>query len=273
MLQRTEIIKSVQKGYFKDEIEALKKKQRLEASSYIVRLDPFMTSEGLLRVCGRIRKSALGKNIQRPVLIPRYCRTPQLIIESCHNQVAHARRGMTINAVRRTSGYCVINCNAAFRSTISKCVRYKMLSGKFRQQQMAYLHKDRISEEPPFVYCGIDMFGPFIVKDGCKEKKRYGALFTCLSLGVVHIEVTHGMTTDSFIMCLRRFIGRRGYIRVIKIDNGINLVGASAELIEPFQDMDHVKVGEFLQQNGGEWISWKRKPPQQAKWEVFGSTK
>ena len=49
-----DIIKSLQEGYFKDEIEALKKKQRLKASSCIVRLDPFMDSEGLLRVGGRI---------------------------------------------------------------------------------------------------------------------------------------------------------------------------------------------------------------------------
>ena len=238
----------------------MKKKQRLKASSCIIRLDPFMDSKGLLRVGGRICKSALEKNIQHPILMPRYCRTTQLIIEWCHNQVAHAGRGMTINAVR-ASGYWVINCNAAVRSTISKCVRCKILRGKFQQQQMADLPKDRISEEPPFSYCGIDMFGPFTVKDGRKEKKRYGALFTCLSSRAVHIEVTHGMTTDSFIICLRRFIGRRGYIRVIKTDNGINLVGASAELIESFQDMDHVKVGEFLQQNGGEWISWKRNPP------------
>ena len=47
-----EIIKSVQKEYFKDEIEALKKKQQLKSSSCIVRLDPFMDSKGLLRVGG-----------------------------------------------------------------------------------------------------------------------------------------------------------------------------------------------------------------------------
>ena len=204
--------------------------------------------------------------------MPRYCRTTQLIIEWCHNQVAHAGRGMTINAVR-ASGYWVINCNAAVRSTISKCVRCKILRGKFQQQQMADLPKDRISEEPPFSYCGIDMFGPFTVKDGRKEKKRYGALFTCLSSRAVHIEVSHSMTTDSFIMCLRRFIGRRGYVRVIRTDNGTNFVGASAELIESFQEMDHVKIGEFLQQHGGEWIWWKRNPHWQAIWEVFGSVK
>ena len=57
-----EIIKSVQKEYFKDEIEALKKKQQLKSSSCIVRLDPFMDSKGLLRVGSRICKSTL--NIQ-----------------------------------------------------------------------------------------------------------------------------------------------------------------------------------------------------------------
>ena len=32
-------------------------------------------------------------------------------------------------------------------------------------------------------------------------------------------------------------------------------------MIESFQEMDHVKIGEFLQQHGGEWIWWKRNPP------------
>ena len=138
----------------------------------------------------------------------------------------------------------MINCNAAVRSTISKYIR----------------RKDRISEEPPFSCCWIDMFEPFTVKDSRKEKKRYGAFFTCLSSRAVHIEVSHSMTTDSFIMCLRRFFGHRGYVRVIRTDNGTNFVGASTESIESFQEMDHVKIGKFWQQRGGEWIWWKRNP-------------
>ena len=67
---KREIIRSVQEGYFKDEIEALNKKQRLKASSCIVRLDPFMDSEGLLRVDSRIWKSVLEKNIRHPILMP-----------------------------------------------------------------------------------------------------------------------------------------------------------------------------------------------------------
>ena len=119
---------------------------------------------------------------------------------------------MTINAVR-TSRYWVINCNAA--------VRCKIFRGIFQQQQMADLPKDRISEEPPVRYCGIDMFGPFTVKDGRKEKKRYGALFTCLSSRAVHIEVTRSKTTDSFIMLLRR-----------SLDVG-NMYGRSEQIMGP----------------------------------------
>ena len=118
-----------------------------------------------------------------------------------------------------------------------------------------------MSEEPPFTYCGVDLFGSFLVKDGRKEVKRYGALYTCLSSRATHIEVVYSLSTDSFIMSLRRFVACRGNVRMIRSDNGSNLVGASAELSRAFQEMDHIKIGNFLKENGGEWMIWKRNPP------------
>ena len=69
-----------------------------------------------------------------------------------------------------------------------------------------------------------------MVNDGPKEVKKYGALHTCLSSRAIHIEVVHLLSTNSFILSLRRFIGRRGIVRMIRSDNGANSVGASAEL-------------------------------------------
>ena len=111
---------------------------------------------------------------------------------------------------------------------------------------MADLPKERMSEEPPFTYCGVDLFGSFLVKDGRKEVKRYGALYTCLSSRAIHIEVVYSLSTDSFIMSLRRFVARRGNVRMIRSDNGSNLVEASAELSRAFQEMDHIKIGKFF---------------------------
>ena len=57
------------------------------------------------------------------------------------------------------------------------------------------------------------MFGSFIIKEGRKQLKKYGALFTCLSSRAGHIESVNSLETDFFILSLRRFITRRGQIR------------------------------------------------------------
>ena len=99
------------------------------------------------------------------------------------------------------------------------------------------------------------------MKDARKEVKRYDALYTCLSSRAIHIEVVYSLSPDSFIMSLRRFVGCRGNVRMIRSDNGSNLAGTSAELSYAFQDMDYIKIGNFLKENGGEWMIWKRNPP------------
>ena len=48
---------------------------------------------------------------------------------------------------------------------------------------------------------------------------------------------------------------------MIRSENGLTMVGASTELNRAFQEMDHIKIGNFLKGNGGEWILWKRNPP------------
>ena len=129
---------------------------------------------------------------------------------------------------------------------------------------MAELPKERMSEKPPFMYGGVDLFGSFLMKDGWKEVKRYGALYTCLSSRAIHIEVVYSLSTDSFIMSLRRFVWRKGNVRMIRSDNAANMVEASIELTCAFQEMDHIKIGNFLKENDGAWI-WKRNPPLSSK--------
>ena len=126
---------------------------------------------------------------------------------------------------------------------------------------MADLPTDRTIDEPPFTNCGVDMFGPFLIKEGRKELKRYGALFTCLSSRAVHIECTCSLETDSFIQALHRFVARRGNIRVLRNNNGSNFVGAQKELEKAYNEMDHQKIQFFLQNIGADYINWHRNPP------------
>ena len=134
---------------------------------------------------------------------------------------------------------------------IGKYVRCKQLRGQLQQQMMVDLSNDRMCIKPPFTYCRIDIFDPFVVKDGRNEFKKYSALCTCLSSRAIHIEVVHSLSMDLFIVSLRCFIGQREIVRMIRSNNETNIVGALAELIRSFQEMNHKKIGDFLEENGG----------------------
>ena len=70
------------------------------------------------------------------------------------------------------------------------------------------------------------------------------------------------MDTDSFILALRRFIGRRGPVRSIRSDNGGNFVGAEEEMKKALLEMDQSRIREYLLENSCDWIEWKKNPPE-----------
>lgn len=91
---------------------------------------------------------------------------------------------------------------------------------------MAELPRERVEVSAPFTHCGMDVFGPFIVKRVRKEYKRYGLILTCLSSRAVHTE----MLEDLSVNALRCFISLRGAVRQLHFDHGTNFVGARNEL-------------------------------------------
>ena len=137
----------------------------------------------------------------------------------------------------------------------------RKINGRIQGQKMADLPAVRITEGgPPFLYTGLDFFGPFLVRRGRGQSriKRYGVIFTCLTMRAVHLEVAADMTTDSFINVLRRFIGRRGQVKTIMSDHGTNMIGVRKEIRNCFQEVNSSKVERELMKLG---VDWKFNPP------------
>lgn len=59
--------------------------------------------------------------------------------------------------------------------------------------------------------------------------KRFGVIITCFNIRAVHLETGYTVNTDSCTNVIRCFIARRG-VKVIRSDNGTNLVRAEREL-------------------------------------------
>ena len=78
-------------------------------------------------------------------------------------------------------GFWIVSASSAIRSLILRCVVCRKLRGKLGEQKMSDIPKERISNDPPFTHCGVDMFRPFAIKQRRSELKRYGTFFTCMT--------------------------------------------------------------------------------------------
>ncbi|XP_073821661.1 uncharacterized protein [Musca autumnalis] len=91
---------------------------------------------------------------------------------------------------------------------------------------------------------------------GRHKEKRWGVLFTCLTVRAIHIEVAHSLDTSSCIMCIQNFISRRGSPKEIYTDNGTNFKSVERMLQEERQHLEFKKLFSRY-----DFIKWRFNPP------------
>ncbi|XP_042891382.1 uncharacterized protein LOC122265939 isoform X2 [Penaeus japonicus] len=216
-----EILRQVQNEAFEEEKQELKyltseeeatKTKPLKKGNRLYHLDPFLDKDGISRIVGRMRHANFTTNSKHPAILPKVSHITEMIVCDFHQKVHHQGRGITLNELR-ASGYWIIGGSTIVERHIFRCVTCKRLRGTFQEQKMSDLPPDRLEPTPPFTYSAVDYFGPFYVKEGRKEVKRYGVLFTCMVSRAIHIETANTLETDSFLNAYRRFIRRRDPVR------------------------------------------------------------
>ena len=254
------IIKIVQLNDFKDEHQSLQHKIPIKKTSPLYKLDPYIDDNDLIRVGGRLRRGTFDANLKYPVILPKNSHVTNLIIRHFHQKVHHQGRTITLNEIR-AHGFWIVSGSTLVSKLINNCVTCKKVRYSTCVQKMADLPQDRIEISPPFSYSAVDYFGPFFIKEGRKEVKRYGVLFTCMSSRAVHLETANSLNTDSFINAYRRFVSRRGPCIQLRSDHGSNFVGTITELDNALKEMDTKMIGNVLMKDNCEYITFKMNPP------------
>ncbi|XP_068742045.1 uncharacterized protein [Montipora capricornis] len=257
-----EILMSLQRKFFPKELKQLSKcgqadrAESVNKSSSISRLDPIM-KDGLLLVGGRLRHTRIQTEARNPIILPKKSHVVDLIVRNCHEIFGHVGREHVLSLLREK--FWLVGGRTTVRRVLNACFSCKKRNQLPMAQKMADLPPERVaSQEPPFTYVGVDCFGPFHVKRGRCLEKRYGVLFTCLTIRAVHVEIAHSLDTSSFINALRRFIARRGVPQEIRSDNGTNFTSADKELRTAIGKRNRKMIKEFLQQKE---ILWVFNPP------------
>ncbi|PFX12233.1 hypothetical protein AWC38_SpisGene23847 [Stylophora pistillata] len=241
------IARLVQRSAYTQEVKDLKARGEAKLSSNIVSLNPVLDDHGILRVKGRVTSPPVADAARNQVILPRNHPVTAIIVRHIRESIGHLGREHLIAKVREK--YWIPQIRVLARSILARCILCKRLKAKPMTQQMAPLPKSRMmAYQPPFSYSGMDLFGPLYVKHGRGTAKRWCCLFTCLNTRAVHLELVQSMSTSDFLLCLRRFINRRGEVIELRCDRGSNFVGAERELREAFKSWNQQQIHRELLQ-------------------------
>lgn len=169
---------------------------------------------------------------KHPILLDAKHHFTKLLMKHEHVRLFHAGPQLLLSSFRER--FWPLGGRHLARSVTKQCVMCTRLRGKTIQPIMGDLPNARVTVNFPFHTCGIDFAGPFMISSkkgrGNRITKAYLCVFVCLSTKAIHLDLVSDLTTEAFILCLRRFVSRRGKPFVIYCDNGKNFVGASNEL-------------------------------------------
>ncbi|XP_037818591.1 uncharacterized protein LOC119608296 [Lucilia sericata] len=264
----TSLCRLSQEECFALEINILKSGGSLKKETELFSLSPYFDENNLLRVSGRIDAASwLPLDARHPIILSPCHRFAQLFVAHVHNNMRHQNLEATIGEIRKR--FWIPRLRKLLSKTTSNCNICKIRRAVPVAPFMGSLPSDRLTPYVrPFTYTGVDYFGPINVTVGRRHEKRWVALFTCLTIRAVHLEVAYDLSTDACILCIRNFINRRGTPLKIRSDNGKNFVGVNQEAQRFDEVFDLVKIEDELSTKGIEWqFNCPHNPAEGGVWE------
>ncbi|XP_053699180.1 uncharacterized protein LOC128746160 [Sabethes cyaneus] len=205
--------------------------EKVKKNSRIYKCSPVIDDEGVLRMDGRLANSEeLPFDKKYPVILSRSHEITQRLIQHYHEEFGHANSETVFNEMRQR--FQIPNLRVEIQKVADKCIWCKVHKCLPRSPRMSPLPVDRVTpNRRPFSSVGIDYLGPVEVVVGRRKEKRWVAVFTCLAVRAVHLEVVHSLTTESCRMAITRFRNKFGAPSHIYSDNATCFQGANNEMI------------------------------------------
>ncbi|XP_043474389.1 uncharacterized protein LOC122506340 [Leptopilina heterotoma] len=246
-----------QQQLFQKERKVLSKGESLSTTHPLARLTPFIDSQNLMRVGGRLNASFLPFNSKHPIILPRESPLTQLIISDAHQRTLHGGTQLTLSYTRNE--FWILGGRVPISSFIWKCVKCARQRKVRGCQLMGQLPTERVTPSRLFLHSGVDYAGPLLLKTwkgrAARTYKAYIALFICESTAAIHLELVTDYSSDAFIAAYKRFTARRGICSTLRSDCGTTLTGTDKELRNLFSSASKElgTMSSLLAKDGTQW--------------------
>lgn len=143
------------------------------------------------------------------MIMPCEHRVSMLIVRHHHVRFAHQLTDATIASVR--ANFWIPKIRTLVKRVRHACQKCRIRSAQPRPPMEGQLPPERMEMYArPFTRTGLDFFGPVHVTVGRRREKRWVALFTCLTVRAVHLEIAADLSTDACLVCIRNLCHLRG---------------------------------------------------------------
>ncbi|KAG1682450.1 Organic cation transporter protein [Nymphon striatum] len=218
--------RTLQQEFFYSEYCALRDGSCINSKSKLKDLHPIWDSSlKLMRLGGRLQYSDLPYSSIHPIIVPHKSYFAKLLILDCHRSHSHCGVSQLICIIRERLWLSRLRSLA--KSVVRVCVICRRVNQRACHEIAAPLPSCRINPSPPFNVVGIDFCGPLLLKGS--RLKHYVCLFTCATTRAIHLELVDSLKTEEFLLCFRRFMGRRNVPSIIISDNAATFVKASQD--------------------------------------------
>jgi len=240
----------VQHRTFADVFRALITKQKNGLQKQLgLELDKY----GILRCHGRFLNAELSEDTKYPKLIPRHEYFTRLVIREVHERLIHAGISHTLASLRQE--YWLPKGRIEVRACVHHCLVCRRHEGPaFALPRMPPWPRQRVSESLPFQFTGLDYLGPVFIKEDKIITKMWICLFTCLAVRAVHLEWVRSLSAEHFLLCLRRFMAKRGRPEMIISDNAAQFKLVKSVVDEQWRELTRdEELISYLSNSGIKW--------------------
>ena len=278
-LKRAEValIRCVQRKYYDEELRLLREGKTVGSQSKILKLDPQLDKDGIMRVGGRLQQAQISEDSKHQIILPHGEQLVAKIILNTHTENAHAGPETTLAILRER--YWVTQGRRETKRVLLKCLICKHQKTVRCTQKMGDLPPERVKTwvHAGFVDVGLDFLGPIIIKEGKATRKVWICLFVDANSRAVHLEVCPDMTTEEFLDAYRRMSNRRGISETITSDNQSSFHKADKVLSAAYRNaqavwkrLDKKEIERRFVSMGIKWkFNTERASHQGGQWEKF----
>ena len=112
-----------------------------------------------------LKNADIPLDAKHQYILPKHHHVTTLIIRHDHEKNGHIGREHVLSNLRQ---FCwILKGRYVIKDVIYKCFHYKVRRAKQNPPFMADLPKGRVAVgEAPFTNCGVDLFGPMLIKQG-----------------------------------------------------------------------------------------------------------